>query len=106
MLKRRMRLREFTFVQVDGADGIPRVGATFARVQMAASFARQLPIELFAGAGSVARGEAEQTAKPVQSNARKSSGTAGFGVLRRDAGDQLAFGILERVSCDVDGCRE
>src|SRR5262249_23151253 len=91
-----------TTPQSNGANGIPRIGATLARVQMTAGLVRQLAFEVFERAGFVTIGIPNQPAQPMERYATEPYHAARLVGLRRDTSRQFAFGFAERLSCDMD----
>src|SRR5262249_51583936 len=95
-----------TTSQSNRANGVPRIGATLAGVQMAAGLVRQLAFEIFERAGFITTGIPNQPAQPVERDAAEPRGAARLMRLRGDASSQFSFGFAQRLSRDMDRRRQ
>src|SRR5207247_5072169 len=85
LLKRGARVRDEAAPKFEGADRVPSVRATLARVQMTARLVRQLALELLERSRLVSAREADQSEQPVQGDAAEARGTAGLRTLAGNA---------------------
>ena len=81
------------------ADGVPRVRAALARIQVAGGFARQFALELGKSLFSVAAREVDQTAQPVQGDRAELRARQ----IRGEARGELPLCLVQGLAGDIHG---
>ena len=97
LLEGHARLLRSPLPQPERSDGVPRVRAALARVQVPAGFVRQLPLELGQRLRFVAAGKMYQPAEPMEGDGAEPRMALRLRRLTRDARGQLAFRFVERL---------
>src|SRR5262245_34274990 len=106
VMKRRRRLVRLALSEPQRANGIPRVRAALACVEMAARLERQFTLERLERLILVPAREAHQTAEPVKRDAAEARRPGLLARLSHGSRVELALRLVQCVARDVDGGRQ